>query len=183
MRPPAAGLLALLLAACNAQDGGNGSRTGAAGVSLRPGMWETTFRILSVDLPTAPAEIVDTLRAGISMAPVTERACLSPAEAADWSRELRDRAMRGQTGYDCQPGENVFAGGRVRMTLNCRSTSPGQPDLRQAMVGSYTTDTLQIALTGATATPATDLMPAYPVHIESTLTGRRTGDCPAGARN
>jgi hypothetical protein len=68
------------------------------------------------------------------------------------------------------------------MTLACRSAT-GQPDLRQALVGSYTSDTLQMAVTGETMLPATETTPSYQVHVESTLAGRRIGDCPAGTVN
>ena len=182
MRPPAAGLLALGLAACNAQSGGTGARTQPAEVSMQPGMWETTYRILSIDLPTAPPEIVEGLRAGISTAPVIERSCLTPAEAAAPGNAVRDRTMRRQPGYVCETGESLFAGGRIRMSLSCRSTT-GQPDLRQAMVGSYGAETLQAAVSGASVLRAGDTGPAYPVRVESTLTGRRIGDCPADAAN
>src|SRR5207237_7510389 len=90
MTPRVAGLLALGVAACSGQGGGNGSRAEAqAGVAMRPGLWETSYRILSIDLPNAPPEIVEGMRAGISTAPVTERACLSPAEAAEPAAAVR----------------------------------------------------------------------------------------------
>jgi hypothetical protein len=182
MKARVAALLALGPAACSGQGGGNGNGAQVqAGIAMRPGMWETTYRILSIDLPDAPPEIVEGMRAGISTAPVTERACLTPAEAAEPAAAIRGRTMRGRAGYDCDPGENLFAGGRVRMTLACRSAT-GQPELRQAMVGSYTSETLQMAVTGETVVPSPGT-PGYAVHIESTLTGRRIGDCPAGARN
>jgi hypothetical protein len=183
MRLPLAGLLALCAAACNGQAGGNAAGgEPAAEASMRAGMWETQMRVLSIDAPGAPPEIQATLRAGISTAPVFERSCLTPAEVANPVAAFRDRSSRENAGYACESGESVFSGGRIRMTLNCRSTS-GQPDLRQAMVGDYGADRFQAAVTGESATPATETLPSYPVRISSTLTGRRIGDCPAGAAN
>jgi len=186
MRPPLAVLLALAAAACNGQAARNGAAGGEQAVAptsaMRAGMWETQMRILSIDAPDAPSEIQDTLRAGIATAPVFDRTCMTPAEAADPAGAFRDRSQRENGGFDCQPGESVFTGGRIRMVLNCRSTN-GQPDLRQAMVGTYTADRFQAAVTGETATPATDMVQSYSVRIASTLTGRRIGDCPAGAAN
>ena len=183
MRLPLILLLPLGAAACNRQAGGNGAGgEGSAGVAMRAGMWETQMRILSVEAPGAPPEITDTLRAGISTAPVFERSCLTPAEAAYPVAAFRDRSTRENNNFTCESGESVFAGGRIRMTLNCRSTN-GQPDLRQAMVGTYAADRFQAAVTGETATPATEALQSYPVRISSTLTGRRIGDCPAGAAN
>jgi hypothetical protein len=188
MKLPAAALAAFALAACNSQ--GNGGQAGgsAAGsdpagtVSMRPGLWETTMRIVSVDAPNAPPEIQGTLRAASAAAPVSQRSCMTPAEAANPGAAVRDRTVRAQTGFTCETGETLFAGGRIRMTLTCRSQS-GLPDQRTAMVGSFTADTLQVAVSAETATPASEMMQSFPVRVESTLTGRRIGDCPAGATN
>jgi hypothetical protein len=183
MRPPLALLLVLGAAACNGQAGGNrAGGEGSADLAMRAGMWETQMRILSVDATGAPPEIQNALRASISAAPVFERSCLTPAEAANPVVTFRNRSARENAGYTCESGDSVFTGGRIRMTLNCRSSN-GQPDLRQAMVGSYGADRFQAAVTGETATPATDALPSYPVRISSTLIGRRIGDCPAGTTN
>jgi len=183
MRPPLALLLVLGAAACNKQAGGNGvGSEPAAETSMRAGMWETQMRILSVEAPDAPSEIQNALRSGTSTAPVFQRECMTPAEVANPAATFRDRSNRENAGYNCESGESAFAGGRIRMTLNCRSTN-GQPDLRSAMVGSYGADRFQVAVTGESATPATDAMPSYPVRISSTLIGRRIGDCPGRATN
>lgn len=185
MKLPAALLAALAAAACNSQGAagnGNGGSQTPATVSMRPGLWETTMRVVSAEAPTAPQVIQDGLRAAVSAAPVTERSCLTPAEAANPADAIRDKTVGGQPGYTCETGEALFANGRIRMTLSCRSTT-GQPDQRQAMVGSFTAETLQAAVSAESATPATDMMQSFPVRVESVLTGRRVGDCPAGAAN
>jgi hypothetical protein len=183
MRLPLAVLLALAATACNRQAGGKAAGgEPAAETSMRAGMWETQMRVLAIDAAGAPAEVQDALRAAISTAPVFERSCLTPGEVANPVAAFRDRSSRENAGYACESGDSVFSGGRIRMTLNCRSTN-GQPDLRQAMVGDYGADRFQAAVTGETATPASDAMPSWPVRISSTLTGRRIGDCPAGATN
>ena len=83
MRLPLAVLLVLGAAGCNRQAPGNDAGGGqGAGVAMRPGMWETQMRIVSVEAPNAPAEVVDALRANIPAAPPAERNCMTPAEAA-----------------------------------------------------------------------------------------------------
>jgi hypothetical protein len=175
----------LALAACNKQaPGGNGAAgnpaAGApaapAAVTMRPGQWETTLRVVSISAPAAPPEVQQQLQAAVSAAPVTERSCLTPAEAADPAASFRDRTAGDQPGMTCQIGESLFAGGRIRLTLTCRS-STGQPEQRQAMAGTYTSDTVQAAVSGETSTPASETMQSFPVRVESTLIGRRTGDC------
>jgi hypothetical protein len=173
----AALLAALAATACNAP-GGNGGQAGTT-VSMRPGLWETTTRVVSLSAPTAPPEVQSRLQASLAEPPVVERSCMTPAEAANPAENIRNRVMREQTGYACETGEALFAGGRVRMTLICRSTT-GLPDVRQAMAGSFTPETMQVAVSGEGATPATDLVPSIPVRVESTLASRRIGDCPDG---
>lgn len=188
MKLPLVALLALGAVACNKQAGGNGASgngTGSAqpaAISMRAGTWETQMRILSVEAPDAPPEVLEVLRASLSTVPAAESSCLTPAEAANPGNAFRDRSARDNPGYSCELGEPLFSGGRIRLTLTCRSAN-GQPELRQAMVGTYGADRFQAAITGETATPATDTTPSYPVRISSTLTGRRIGDCAAGATN
>jgi hypothetical protein len=176
----AAVLAALAASACNAP-GGNGGQPAAA-VSMRPGQWETTTRMVSVSAPTAPPEVQARLQASLSEPPAVERSCLTAAETANFALTLRDRLLREQNGFTCETGETLFAGGRIRMTLTCRSTT-GAPDMRQAMAGTYTADTLQAAVSAESATPATDQAPSIPVRVDTTLVGRRIGDCPTGATN
>ena len=187
MKLPAATLLVVAAAGCNASGGNEAGRNAspgapAAAVSMRTGLWETTMRIVSLDAPAAPPEIQAQLRGVLATAPVIQRSCLTPAEAADPASAIRGRAVQGQGGLTCQSGETLFANGRIRMTLSCPAAN-GQAAQRQAMVGSYTAETLQLAVSGESATPGTDTMPSFPVRIESTLTGRRVGDCPAGSAN
>ena len=173
MKPPAVLLAVFAAAACSSQ-GGNGQAPAAG--TMRPGLWEMTTRVVTVEAPTAPPEIQAQLQAAMAAQPQVERSCLTPAEAANPGTAIRDRVIQGQSGYSCETGESVFAGGRIRMTLNCRSTS-GAPDLRQAMAGSYTAETMQAAISGEGATPATATSPSIPVRVESTLIGRRVGEC------
>ena len=173
---PAALLAALAATACNAPEGNGGQGTT---VSLRPGLWETTTRVVSLSAPTAPPEVQSQLQASLAEPPVVERSCMTPAEAANPAEDIRNRVMREQTGYVCETGEALFANGRVRMTLICRSTG-GAPEVRQAMAGTFTAETLQVAISGEGATPATDMAPSIPVRVESMLVSRRIGDCPDG---
>lgn len=185
MRLPAALLVALTAAACNSQ-GGNGQSAGSgaapATVSMRPGLWESTTRVVAVDAPTAPAEARPELEAALTAPPTVESSCLTPAEAADLALAIRNRVLRDQPGYVCETGESLFANGRIRMTMSCRSTSGG-PGMRQAMAGTYTAERMQLAVSAEGATPATPQAQSIPIRIETTLIGRRVGDCPAGGTN
>jgi hypothetical protein len=143
---------------------------------MRPGLWETTTRVVAVDAPTAPPDARAQLQAALSAPPDVERSCVTPAEAADMAGALRARLARDQAGYDCQAGEALFANGRARMTVICRSASGG-PEMRQAMAGTFTAETMQLAVSAEGATPATAQAPSIPIRVETTLTGRRIGEC------
>ncbi len=183
MKRPAALLAALAAAACSQQvgnvQGGNGqagSGQAAAAVAMRPGLWETTTRVVAVDAPAAPPEVQSQLQAAASAPPDVERSCVTPAEAADMAGALRARLARDLAGYDCQTGEALFANGRARMTVICRSASGG-PEMRQAMAGTFTAETMQLAVSADGATPATAQAPSIPIRVETTLIGRRIGEC------
>lgn len=190
MKRTAALLAALSIAACNSQGGNNVQGNGQAAnagqapalVSIRPGLWETTTRIVSVDAPTAPPEAQAQLQAGASQPPTVERSCMTPAEAANMATALGERVARDQPGYDCQVGDAVFAGGRARLTLTCRSQAGGA-EIRQAMAGTYTADTIQLAVSAEALTPATEQSPSIPIRIETTLTARRVGECTGNETN
>lgn len=182
MNPQPAAFLALGLAACSGQGGGGNGGQAAGTIAMRPGWWETTMRVLAIDSPNAPPELMDGLRTGISMAPVTDRSCMTPAQSANPAEAMRVRALPNQQASGCETGEALFANGRIRMLITCHMPN-GQPAMRQAMVGSYSADRIQMAVSAQTSMPGNDLSPAFRVRIESEMTGRRLGDCPAGQAN
>lgn len=133
-------------------------------------------RIVAVDAPNAPPEAQSQLQASLSAQPTVERSCVTPAEAADMAAAISARVARDQEGYTCQTRESVFAGGRARMAMVCRPNGGG-PEMRQAMAGSYTAETIQLAVSAEGATPATAQSPSIAIRVETTLTGRRVGEC------
>jgi hypothetical protein len=179
-------LAALGVAACNQQGDAGANRTAAgngavpagapaAAAALRPGRWEMTMRVISLDLPNAPPEMVEQLRAQPLPPPQVTANCMTPQEAADMGGNIRRQVVQNQANLSCDAGNQRFDSGQIRISLNCRGLN-GQPDQRLAMVGSFTDSSLQTAITAASSMPAADGT-MQEVRIESTLTGRRTGEC------
>ena len=169
---------ALLLAACG-QQGGNNSQTAKAGggtgagaaaaessvFSMEPGEWETTMLMnmgAVADLPPGvqlpPAQ------------PLTTRTCMTPEQV----RNARAAFLGGggHPGVDCDYSGVTMAGGRISGTSTCRSRGV---EMSMTMDGSFTPTSYDIdqrmrsTIGGRTR--------------ESTghMTGRRIGECPAGA--
>lgn len=187
MKAPAAAFLALALAACNSQGGGANNQMAAAGTpppppaapavatTLQPGRWEMTMRVVSLDMPNAPPEMVERLRAQPMPPPSVQANCVTPEEAADLAGNFRQELLRDQPNLSCQPGDQTFTNGQIRVAMNCRGMN-GQPDTRLAVVGSFTAASVQAAVSADTSMPVGDGT-SQAVRVESTLTGRRVGEC------
>ncbi len=88
---------------------------------------------------------------------------------------IRRQIVQNQPNLSCETGDQRFDNGQVRLSLSCRGLN-GRPDQRLAMVGSFTDSSIQAAISGATSTSAGDGT-LQAVRVESTLTGRRVGEC------
>jgi hypothetical protein len=106
---------------------------------------------------------------------------MSPEQAADMGANIRRQVVQNQPNLSCEAGDQRFDSGRIRVSLNCRGLN-GQPDQRLAMVGTFTESSMQTAITAASSMQAGDGS-MQEVRIESTLTGRRTGDCTGSETN
>jgi len=181
MKLPAAVATVLALAACNSQNSANRTAAGtssgsqASAAALQPGRWEMTMRVVSLELPDAPPEVAEQLRAQPLPPPQVTPNCVTPEEASDFVGHLRRQVVQNPQSQSCEIGDQQFGNGRIRISMTCRGQN-GQPDQRLVMVGSFTETSLQAAVTAATSTPAANgAMQA--ARIESTLTGRRVGEC------
>jgi hypothetical protein len=180
MKLPAAASLILALAACSSQGGGanqaaaGGTPSTAAATPLQAGRWEMTMRAVSMELPNAPPEIAAQLR-GQPLPPAQiQFDCVSPQEAADPMSGLRQQLVREQPNLSCEPTAQEFSGGRIRIAMNCHGMN-GQPDQQLALVGTYTANSLQAAVSTTTTAPVAGTMQR--VQIENTMIGRRVGEC------
>jgi hypothetical protein len=180
MKLPAAASLVLAISACNSQ--GSGANQAAAGATpsaaiatpMQPGRWQMTLRAVSMELPNASPEIAAQLRAQPLPPPQIQYDCVTPQEAADPMGGFRQQLMHDQPNLSCEPTTQMFSGGQIRIAMNCHGLN-GQPDQRLAVVGSFTTSSLQAAVSTTTTAPVAGTMQL--VQIENTMIGRRVGEC------
>ena len=183
MKLPAAALTVLALAACNSQNKAEANRTAAgassggaqasAASSLQPGRWEMTMRVVSLEVPNAAPEMAERLRAQPMPPPQMTPNCITPQEASDFVGNFRQQLLQNQV-MSCDMGDQQFGNGRIRISMTCRAQNG--PEQRLAMVGSFTETSIQAAVTAASSMPVGNGA-MQSVLIESTLTGRRVGEC------
>jgi hypothetical protein len=182
MKLPAAALTVLALAACNSQNKADANRTAAGGSpagtsggpasSLQPGRWEMTMRVVSLEVPNAAPETAEQLRAQPMPPPQMTPNCVTPQEASDFVGNFRRQLVQNNV-TSCDLGDQQFGNGRIRISMTCRAQNG--PEQRLVMVGSFTETSIQAAVTAASSMPVNGAMQS--VRIESTLTGRRVGEC------
>jgi hypothetical protein len=180
MKPPAAAALVLAITACNSQDGGGnraatgGTTPAAVATPLQAGRWEMTMRVVSMEMPNATPEIAAQLRGQPLPPQQVQYDCVTPQEAANPMEGFRQQLIHDQPNLSCEPTAQLFGGGQIRISMNCRGLN-GQADQRLAVVGSFTPNSLQAAVSATTTTPVNGAMQL--VQVENTMTGRWVGQC------
>ena len=176
-----AGLLAL--GACGG--GGNGdeasgnastSERAAAGetaalgsdVRIRAGQWETRTEVTNVSAPGMPAGVAEMMKTK----PVTGTSCITEEEANDSGADL----FSGKKDENCDTKGFKAAGGRVSGTITCRAEDGGQGAMTMTMDGEFKPDSYALNSKMKTEGEGTAMT------IESKITGRRIGDCPAESK-
>lgn len=186
MKLPAVLFLSVAIAACNSQS--NKGSNQVAGTSpqaapapppaaerLRPGRWEMTTRLVSIEMPDATPEMQAQLRAQPIPPPETQANCITPEEASDLLGNFRQEILRTQPNLSCQIGDQQFGAGRIRFAMNCRGLN-GQPDTRMAVVGTFTENAVQLGISAETSMPIGNGT-TQAARSEMTMTGRYAGQC------
>lgn len=192
MKLPVAVIAVLLIAGCNSQNkAGNAAAANQAAANgaamaastgapaapdrMSPGRWEMSVRVASVEMPGATPDMQAQLRARPLPPAQTQISCVTPEEAANPVASFQRELTQDQPNLACDVGESAFGGGRIRIALSCRSPD-GQADQRLAMVGSFTASSVQLAVSIDASTPDGNGQ-AQAIRAQSTLTGRRVGEC------
>jgi len=167
---------AVTLAACsghgagnNQQAGSSGGVTGAvsnavsgavsavgAGAShIQPGRWETTVRIVRLDMPDAPPQMRERLNR-----PTTSTACVTPEQAADPFQNM----TQGMEGQGCNSNNFSMANGRISGSINC-------PAMQMSFNGTFTATTYDATV------QAHSSQGGHTMDMETHSTARRVGEC------
>ena len=163
-----------ITAGCNR--GGPGGGGGAT--QRQAGQWESVTTIKSIDIPGAPPEVLQQVRAQVGQAQ-TQRECLTAEQARDPLAQMRRMLSQGNTG-NCNFTDQVFAGGTIRIRGTCNP--PGGGSAQVGLEGTFTETTLEANLTMNAQGPAGAAMPGVTsMNMTAEVRGRRVGDCAAGA--
>lgn len=165
----------LVLAPCAALlFGCSGGPLGGGAVSLQPGQWESTVQFTTIDMPGAPPEMAQAMRAMLGQ-PQTRSSCMSAEEAANPSSRFASPEV-GNSGCTFEP--NGFANGTINVRGTC--SNPQRGNLQMTMTGNYTATTMEATINQTMTAPPNTPGPQS-IRLEGRMTARRTGDCPAGA--
>jgi len=163
----AAGLLAL--AACGGPDDkadGTGSAAGSGGqVKLQPGEWEMTMETVSVTAPGLPASVA----AAMKQPKATSLTCMTPEEASGPKADM----FAGSAGANCKQEGFTWSGGRIKGKTTCEPAG-GAGKTVMEMDGQYSAQSMDMNMKMSTEAAGT------PMTVETRMTGKRVGDCPAG---
>src|ERR1044072_8088929 len=172
-------LACLALAACNQssvsltdaspEEVAKAAKASGATVQMQPGQWETKVEVLSMDMPDMkgmPPQLAAQLREQL-MKPRTVTSCMSEEDA----KQGPSKAFTGDS--KCKFEKYEMSGGTIAATMVC----PGpQGDMRMQMNGNFAAETF-------TVEQAMDMTgPTGAMHTKARVTGKRIGDCPAGAK-
>lgn len=125
----------------------------AAAQSLKPGMWETTSQMTSMEMPGMPAEMKQAM-AGKAQ---TFRYCVRAEDVA----KAPERLFQGSDGR-CRYTQFKMTGGSLNAVMQCQGGMTGR------MTGTFT----------PTSYAATnDMAMSGGMKMTSRVTGRRVGDC------
>ena len=157
----------LALAACGSSDkgDGSGSAAGGGGVKLQPGEWEMKMETVSVDAPGLPPSVA----AAMKQPAATSRTCMTPQEAEGPKADM----FAGSAGANCKQEGFTWSGGKIKGTTTCEPTG-GAGKTRMEMDGTYSAQSMDMNMKMTTEAAGT------PMTVETRMTGRRIGDCPAG---
>lgn len=162
----------LVLAACGSKSGVDAknespeavaAKVAASGMTPKPGRWQATLKLESMDMPGMPAGA----REEMSKAMATAKSyftCLTPEQASKPDASFFQKSAAGCT-YD----HFTMAGGKIDAQMSCQ---PGRGPTRMTMTGSYGEELYDIKIQGSAA-----MGPGRQMNIGMAVSSRRVGEC------
>ena len=160
-------LAPLLLAACGGgEGGGEATENKAAEVAgaLTPGLYEIRSEVTAFDQLDQGQPKIDT-PVGTT---ASEQVCVEPGD-----RPISNLFTGAE--FDCEYHDYYGRNGRLNHTLNC-SREGNSGNVGVTVDGTFTADSFEVQ-----RTITTSFVEDGDVRTMATVTGRRVGDCPAGA--
>jgi hypothetical protein len=160
-------------AAGNQAASGNAESTAASGgagggVRLQPGEWEMSFEMIGIEAPGMPAGTADMMKKGRT----TVKSCISEADA----NKPGPNIFQPEKGSNCKAEGTLVKDGRIAGTMICPGTG-GTGGVTLVVNGEYGPTRFDVTTRTEMKGEGTAMT------TKTRSTGRRLGDCPAGAED
>lgn len=136
-------------------------------VRLEPGQYRSTAELVSIDIPGAPAQVLEMMKQSMGGRGTTSEYCLTPEEAAKGYEEMAKNSAEG----DCSFQRFDVDGRDIDAEMTCKS--PGGEDARMRLAGTGTSTSSDMTMT---------MEMTIPEMGKGTMVMRakheRIGDCP-----
>jgi hypothetical protein len=175
MRSPSATLIligALALSACGSEtsvDAKNESvesvanKVAASGMNPRPGRWQASLKIDSMEMPGMPAAAKQAMNKSLGAAQ-NYFTCLTPEQANRPNAEFFQK-----TAKNCKYDHFTMADGKIDAAMTCDA---GGNATKMAMLGSYSGDVYDLKVTSQG-----EMQKGMPMNMAMSITSRRVGEC------
>lgn len=142
-------------------------KSGVAEELRKPGQWQTTMAIASIDAPGMPPEAVDQMRQMMGNGQTTER-CVT-------EEELKEvESFIGQNNANCRFEHYRVSGGKIDGKANC---SQGAVNQQMTMNGSFTSDSSDMTIRSETKGGP----PGQNMTVTMNIKSKRLGECKPAA--
>jgi len=142
---------------------------------IQPGMWEYEVVTTAVEAPGLPAEALQQAQASLNQ-PQRSRECVTPDNASNPLRDVRDQLTRNQ-GVSCQTADDVVSGGVIRFRATCRNSAGTQGQVQMTLDGRFEAITLLADISVDAEIPNSGGSGVQSVRTRGTIKGRRIGSC------
>jgi hypothetical protein len=140
--------------------------SGGGNTTLKAGQYEMTMKMTEVDVPGAPPEMVEQMKAAMTaQGEQKEQQCMTEADIADMGNKMGNA---GAKGGDCTFSKTTFAGGKIDVAGTCKAPTG---EMSIAMNGTHTADSFDARMTVDADAGG------QKIKASGTMNGRRTGDC------
>ena len=139
------------------------SKVAASGMLPRPGRWQASLKMESMDMPGMPPAAREAMAKSMATTQ-TYFTCLTPEKAAKPDASFFQKAAAGCT-YD----HYTMADGKIDALMSCQ---PGRGPTRMAMTGTYGQDLYDIKIQGSA-----EMAKGMAMNIGLAVTSRRVGEC------
>ena len=136
-------------------------------VRPKPGKYSSTMKLLEVEMPGAPPEIVKMMKG--SMGKRTTESCMTQEESDKGFEEMAKEMQDG----DCTTEKFVVNGGDIDAVMTCKV--PGQGEMKMTMDGTGTATSMDMKMT-----MEGDMPGMGEAKMVMSVESKRIGDCDEG---